>query len=942
MSFKLRLFVLVSLPLLLIAFHQPAAAQTGVLRGEVVDPSGAVVPKAQIKLLHRSEIKQTQSSAEGRYVIQTEAPRTYTIKVTAKGFAPLTIEGISLAAGRVKELDLPLEIAADHENVTVVAQANRVGVSPDQNSGSLVFKGTDLNALSDNPDELQAELQQLAGAAAGPNGGQIYIDGFAGGQLPPKSSILEIRVNQNPFSSEYDSIGYGRIEILTKPGSEKLHGSLASYGNTSATNSSNPLVSQQPDYNLYSYSGFISGPLGKNASFFFSGFYLKKQSQNTVDAVNPQNTAVNITEAVPNPFNLKVFNPRIDVQVGKHMLTFRDYYHNSAESGAGVGALNLPQQAMNTRDIENTFQFGDTFIVGPRLLNELHLQWRHVRTNQTPSSLLPTIIVSGAFVDGGNNAGVLQDHGEVFELQDYATATAGNHTLRFGIRARANLDANLSTADSNGTYIFSSVAAYQANQPSQYSAAVINDPVARTLVLDGAAFFQDDWRVKPNFMLGLGVRYEDQNWIHDHKSWAPRLALAWSPGRPSSSPAKTVIRAGYGWFYDRFTVPNAFSAYGGAPYIVQSLHDNRVNQQSYVVTNPPFYNPNAPAPPSTITSSSSTVPSYHSVDQHFHAALNMQAGAGVDQQLTSKWTANITYLFTQGVHQYLSNNVTAPAFNADTYTVTGATPTVYNYQFQSGGVFKQHQVVFTSSVQTRRFVLNGTYTFNIAKSDIQGVYSFPSIAQNPGLDYGRATFGVRHRGTLMSSYTAPWGFVFSSLLAAQSGTPYNLTTGYDLTGNNQFNSRPAYGVCGAPGVVSTRYGCLDTNPAGKGERIVPFGVGLGPANALLDLRVSKTFGIGPRMQSETGGDTLSGGDDVGERGIGSGGAAIKLNAGAPRRYSLTFVAAASNALNIVNLSPPNGVLISPIFGKSQSLADGAFQNPTPGNRAIIFQMNLSF
>jgi opacity protein-like surface antigen len=929
MTFKLRLFVLIPLSFLLPALPRPAAAQMGVLRGEVVDPSGAVVPKAQIKLLHRSEVKQTQSSAEGRYTIQTEAPRTYTIKVYAKGFAPLTLEGISLAAGHVKELNLPLEIAADREVVTVTAQANKVGVNPDQNSSSLVFKGADLNALSDNPDELQAELQQLAGAAAGPNGGEIYIDGFAGGQLPPKSSILEIRVNQNPFSSEFDRIGYGRIEVITKPGSEKLHGSMAGYGNTSATNSPNPLLSQQPDYDLYSYSGFVSGPLGKNASFFFSGVYVKKQSQNIVDAVNPQDTTASIKQAVPDPSSVTVLNPRFDVQVGKHMLTFRDYFYKSSESGAGVGALNLPQQAMSVKDEENTFQFGDTFVVGPRLLNELHLEWRHARTNQTPSSLLPTIVVSGAFMDGGNNAGVLQDHLEVFELQDYATATAGNHTLRFGIRARANLDTNLSTAGSNGTYVFSSVAAYQASQPTQYSATVINNPVARTLVLDGAAFFQDDWRIKPNFMLGLGVRYEDQNWIHDHNNWAPRLALAWSPGRPSSSPARTVIRAGYGWFYDPFTVPSSFSAFGGAPYIIQTLHDNQINQQSYVVTNPSSSTP-------------VTVPSYHTIDQHFKTALNMQAGAGVDQQLTSKWTANITYLFTQGVHQYMSNNVTAPAFNPATYTVTGATPTAYNYQFQSGGVFKQHQIVFTSSVQTRRFVLNGAYTFNIAKSDTDGVYSFPSVAQNPGLDFGRATFGVRHRVTLMNSYTAPWGFVFSSLLTAQAGTPYNLTTGYDLTGNNQFNSRPAYGVCGAPGVVSTRYGCLDTNPSGKGERIVPFGVGLGPANALLDARVSKTFGIGPRMQTESGGDTFSGGDDVSDRGLSSGGAAIKLNAGAPRRYTLTLVAGASNVLNIVNLAPPNGVLISPIFGKSQSLAGGAFQNPTPGNRAIIFQMNLSF
>lgn len=931
-----------ALLMLLPMLHGQAAAPTGVLHGEVVDPSGAVVPHAQIKLVHRSEVHQTNSRSDGQYSIRTQAPRTYTLKVNAPGFAPLTIEGVSLSAGLEKELNLPLQIAADRQSVTVEGHSQSVGVNPDQSTGSLVFRGRDLDALSDNPDELQAELQQLAGAAAGPNGGQIYIDGFAGGQLPPKSSILEVRVNQNPFSSEYDRIGYGRVEVITKPGSQKFHGNLAGYGGTSDTNSANPLLAQQPDYDLYSYSGFVSGPLGKNASFLFSGVYIKKDLQSVVNAVDPKNTATNISQASPNPSEVVVLNPRIDVQAGKHTLTFRDYYYSSKLSGAGVGALSLPEQALSAKYLENTFQFGDTLIVGPRMLNELHLQWRHVRNDQRPSKFTPTVVVAGAFTTGGNSAGTLQDHLEVFELQDTGTATVGYHTLRFGIRARANLDTNYSTAGGNGTYTFSSIAAYQAGTPSQYSATVINNPLARTLVLDGSAFFQDDWRIKPNFMLGLGVRYEDQNWMHDHHNWAPRIALAWSPGRPSSSAAKTVIRAGYGWFYDRFTVPTAFSSFGGAPYIVQTLHDNRVNQQSYVVRNPQFYNPAAPATPTQVASANTSVPSYHTIDPHFKTAVEMQAGAGVDQQISSKVSANITYLYTQGVHQYLSNNVTAPSFNPATYMVTGTSPSIYNYQFQSGGVFKQHQAIFTGNIQTRRFVLTGSYAFTQAKTDTQGVYSFATVAQNPGLDWGRASFGVRHRVNLMNSYTAPFGFVFSSLFTAQSGTPYNLTTGNDLTGNNQFNARPTYGVCGAAGVVTTRYGCLDTNPTGKGERIVPYGVGLGPVNALLDMRMSKTFGIGPRMRTETGGDTLSGGDGVSERGIGSGGAAIKLNASAPRRYSLTFVVGASNVLNIVNLAPPNGVLISPIFGKSQSLAGGAFENPTPGNRALIFQTSFSF
>ena len=310
------------------------------------------------------------------------------------------------------------------------------------------------------------------------------------------------------------------------------------------------------------------------------------------------------------------------------------------------------------------------------------------------------------------------------ELQDYSTVSAGIHTLRFGTRLREYRDTNYSTAGSNGAYTFSSIAAYNAKTPTQYAAAIINNPVARATLLDGALFFQDDWRVKPNLMIGIGARFESQNWIHDRADWAPRIALAWSPGRPSNSNAKAVIRVGYGWFYDRFSVANSLGSIGDAPWVIRAQHDNLINQQSYVVNNPTFYDPTAPAPASTLIAASTSVPSFHSVDPHFHAALDMQAGAGIDLQPAKNITFSVTYLYTQGVHQYFSNNVTAPAFNGSTYTVTGPPPPVFNYQFQSGGFYKQHQLIVTNSWQLRRFVLNGSYTFNQAMSDTQGVDQF--------------------------------------------------------------------------------------------------------------------------------------------------------------------------------------------------------------------------
>ena len=154
--------------------------------------------------------------------------------------------------------------------------------APENNANAIIIKGKDLDALSDDPDELQSELQALAGPAAGPNGGEIYIDGFTGGQIPPKSSIREIRINQNPFSAEFDRLGYGRIEIFTKPGTDKLHGQIESRGNDSAFNSQNPILNanlkpgeaplQEPSYYSYNFNGNVGGPLTKNSSYFLSSF----------------------------------------------------------------------------------------------------------------------------------------------------------------------------------------------------------------------------------------------------------------------------------------------------------------------------------------------------------------------------------------------------------------------------------------------------------------------------------------------------------------------------------------------------------------------------------------------------------------------------------------------------------------------------------------------
>lgn len=926
-----------------LVFASQAAAQNATLRGQVQDPSGAVIPGAAISLTGSAHTFQSVSGADGDYAFHALPPGAYAITATANGFAALTLPEIVLAPGQVRSLNLSLAIAVEQQEVTVEGQNQTVNISSDQNAGAVVLKGSDLDALSDDPDELQNELQALAGPAAGPNGGQIYIDGFEGGQIPPKSSILEVRVNQNPFSAEFDRIGYGRVEIITKPGTQKLHGQVGSYGTDSALDTANPFLAQQPSYYQYGVNGNIAGPVSKTSTYFLDAELFRRQNQVVIDALNPDTLTSNLSEAFPSPMTWIDINPRFDFQLSKNnFVTIRDEYTWYTSHGNGVGTLILPPQATNLHNTSNEVQVGDTWIINSHLLMEPRFLWRRISNQTTSSVTTPAITVQGAFTTGGSSAGTLQDHEDIFMLQDYGTATAGAHTLRFGGRARAYRDADSSTAGQNGSYYFATVAAYQAGKPLQYSATVIANPLARVLLFDGALFLQDDWRINRSLLFGLGLRFEGQNYIHDHADWAPRLALAWSPGKPGNTPAKTVIRAGYGWFYNRFTM-NLSNPSGSVPYVLPAIHDNLINQKTYTVANPNFYSPNAPEPVSVLAAYASSTPTFHSVDPHFHTALDMQAGVGIDRQITKRITGNITYLYTQGVHQYFTNNVTAPAFDFADYKLIGSTPAAYNYQFQSGGFYRQNQLILSTSAALKHLTVTGNYTLNSAKSDTQGITSFPSVPQNPGFDYGRPQFGIRHRFMTVGSYTAPHGIVIAALIAAQSGTPYNLTIGNDLTGNNQFNARPTYGTCGTADVVTTRYGCLDTNPAGKNELIVPYGVGLGPANAIVHVRISKVFGIGPRIEKAGAGQSFTpGGGNVSGRGIGGGGASIRLDAAAPRRYNLTLVAGANNLLNIVNLGPPNGVLLSPLFGQTQTLAGGQYGSPTPGTRTISFQASLSF
>jgi hypothetical protein len=937
-----------------------SSSTTGTLRGQVTDPSGAVVANASVAILESGgQTYSATTSRTGGYEIVNLAPGRYTVTANAQGFAVFVQNDVGVAAGQVAQFNISLDINVHQEKVNVEEETSQVDVNPASNASAIVLSGKDLEALPDDPDELQQDLEALAGPSAGPNGGQIYIDGFTAGQLPPKESIREIRINQNPFSAEYDKLGYGRIEIFTKPGTDRLHGQFAVEGNSSEMNSRNPFLAPdrtQP-YDSVIYMGNIGGPLSKKASFFLN---VQRRNIDEIAVVNAPvldpttpGQIIQLSESVPNPRTRTNISPRIDYQVNpNNTLTARYQFYRDTQQNAGVGGFTLPEAGYDATSTEHTVQISDTQILGSKAVNETRFQYLRDNSGQNPVSTLPTINVQGAFTGGGSSGGTETDHVDHYELQNYTSVSQGKHFLKFGGRLRTIHEVSTSSAGFNGSFTFPDLQTYSNalqglpnSTPMQLkldTTASGTVPTVPVTVVDTGLYVQDDWKVRPTFTLSAGLRFETQNAIHDHADWAPRLGFAWGIGGGGKSVPKTVLRAGFGLFYDRFT----------QDLVLNADRLNGVTQLQYVVPSPPSACFSDLMSPSCTSSFAPHTQTIYQVSSNLHAPYIMQSAFSLERQVTKIANVTLTYLNSRGVHQFESLNANAPLPGTPGSPPNSVAPI---YQYSSDGVFRQNQLIARFNIRAgAKLALFGFYALNYANSDASGASSFPTDSHDLGADYGRATFDTRHRLFVGGTVGLPYALRLSPFMIFNSGSPYNVTVGRnDLNNDTILNDRPAFATdLSRQSVVLTRFGAFDTLPniGISGQTIVPVNYLTGPNRFTLNLRLAKTFGFGREAGGRDAAQAGGGPPGGGPHGGGGGGGGMGHGPGGPfggmgpatsRRYNLTFSVNARNVLNKVNAATPVGVLSSPNFGQSVALAGGPFSS-VAANRKIELQAMFSF
>src|SRR5947208_15537271 len=456
MKWVLHVFVL-------LFFSSALFAQTGTLRGSVTDESGAIVPGAKITLTASSGTVNTAvAGADGSYSFTGIAPGDYVAQASAPDLATPPLK-LTIRPG-VQTLNLQLKVAALAQQVTVEDRAVTVTPEPANNASATVLAGDDLQALSDNPDDLIAELIAIAGPGAGPGGASVFIDGFSSGQLGSKESIREIRINQNPFSAEYDRIGTGRVEILTRPGTNQFHGSgFFNFGND-FWNSRNPYAPQKAPFLLRESGGNLSGPIGKRASFFLD---LRRDAVDNGAIINGT-TLDPATLGIINPFT-DVFrtpqrrirsNPRADYQLSaNNTLTLRYGFVYADILSAGIGGFNLISRGAHTTATTHTIQGTETAVFAENMVNEIRYQFFRSSNQITPDSIGPAIQVLGGFNGGASPEGHSFDTQTNQEFQDYVSMLHGPHSWRFGVRLRRQADDNVSPQNFNGTFTFSGGAA---------------------------------------------------------------------------------------------------------------------------------------------------------------------------------------------------------------------------------------------------------------------------------------------------------------------------------------------------------------------------------------------------------------------------------------------------------------------------------------------------
>lgn len=761
------------------ASGQSAGVRPGVpTSGVVVDSSGGVVPGASVDLTPVPQAsdaelppRHTTTDGVGNFRFENVPPGRYVVRAVLDGFEPATLQLTvgTRAPGTVK---LTLVVAHILQEATVTSSPLRADVGAARNLDSIA---ADQSALENLPvfdqDYVGTMSRFLDASAIGSSGVALVVDGVEANSVGVSPSAIEkIKINQDPYSAEFSRPGRGRIEVVTKAGTDAFRGTANVIFRDASMDARDPFSTTKAASQKRIFEGYVSGPIadGKRASFVVSGSRTEQDSNAFVHAFGIDGL---IQGVIANPTRETDLSGSVSYRKSdKTTMTFRVSYEADTQKGARAGGLTLPEGAVHIDSGETNLFYSLNTILSSHLLHQTLIRYGQEFDDITGVSSAPRIVVQDTFIAGGAQQDWLrtEHHGT---LTDALTWTSAHHAVKAGVNipdwSRRRFDDNTNTA---GTFYFSDLSQYEAGLPYAFIQQQGNGHQAFLEKVLGV-FAQDEIQITSHLTVAAGLRYYWQNYFHDGNNFAPRLSVAWAP----SGLERTIVRGGAGIFYDR-----------SGPLVINDLLTSRAGLlRRYVLTDPGYPDPLGPgqslkAQPSTVVQLAPDV----------HIPSTLQYSAGVERQIADATTVSVTYTGMRGYSLFRSRDINAPL------------PPLYDgrpdaslgvvRQVESAGRLTSHslQVMLRGHV-TRVFNGQMQYTFSRARNNTSGVAWFPANDYDLSGEWARADFDKEHGFEGMGTFRLGAATQFSVVASLSTGRPYTLLAGEDLYGNARGSARPA-------------------------------------------------------------------------------------------------------------------------------------------------------
>jgi hypothetical protein len=871
------LVVLLTLSSYLSATFAQQTVTSATISGRVEDTNGAAINGVTITTtnLETNQQQTSTSDAEGRYRFAYLPVGAYKLSVAAQGgFAALSKQ-LTLTVGQALDLPLRLEVAGIVDSITVedipiietirtqVAETIRPREIDDlplngRNYLDLALLVPGVSRTNTGSNQRFAETSAVPGQGLSIAGqrnlnNSFVVDGLSAnddaadltGAYYSQDVIREFQVITSGGIAEFGRASSGVVNIVTQSGTNDWRGRFYGFFRNQRLDARNPLAPRKDLLTQAQYGGSIGGPLRRDHTFLFANFEQTRRNDSVVVTVSPANVSsinnrlnqVNFpgprieTGVVPGGFDATNFFARLDHKLNEsNQLTARySLYDIASTNSRNVGGLNSLSRGTALIDRDQTVAASNVTTLSRLTLNEARFQFTHSRlTAPVNDATGPAVNIAGVANFGTATFSPLARGIDLYELVDSISTERGAHSVKGGADFLYNRVGINFPGAFQGVYTFTNLNNFLTGNYSNFQQAFGAPGQFQTNPNIGL-FVQDEWRPRSRLTINAGLRYDAQFLPDpvktDTNNLAPRLGIAYAPGN-----RKTVIRAGFGIYFDRIPLRATSNALqrDGSKYIIVQLSPTQAGA-------PVFPNVLATQPTALATK-----PNIARIDPRIESSYSEQANFQIERELPGNASVSIGYLHLHDLHLIVSRNVNVPRFPASAGVPNMGRAdanwgNISRYE-SSGDSYYDGMVVALNKRAARWASLRVSYTLSKTIDDT-GNFFFSTPQDNFNLrdDRGLSDNDQRHRLVVSGTLEAPErvsdrgtrrllrGFQLSYIYTYASRLPFNIVTGNDRNFDTNNNDRP-------PGVGRN--------------------TGSGFDFASLDLRLSRTFRFTERVRLE--------------------------------------------------------------------------------------------